>query len=133
MDARAAFVAFPADLDEFLESALKPCRPHGAAAVPDRAEAVPLARVAPQNPVLDQFADRKPVGGGAGHVRLMSSPGLTRRSRLGEQCAYPSAMAGTSPAMTNERCFMSRLAGKVAIVTGGAKGIGRHYSRALAA
>src|SRR6185437_5460880 len=57
----------------------------------------------------------------------------TRRSRLGEQCAYPSAMAGTSPAMTNERCFMSRLAGKVAIVTGGAKGIGRHYSRALAA
>lgn len=27
---------------------------------------------------------------------------------------------------------MSRLAGKVAIVTGGAKGIGRHYSRALA-
>ncbi|HVV79630.1 MAG TPA: SDR family oxidoreductase [Pseudolabrys sp.] len=28
---------------------------------------------------------------------------------------------------------MSRLAGKVAIVTGGAKGIGRHYSQALAA
>jgi NAD(P)-dependent dehydrogenase (short-subunit alcohol dehydrogenase family) len=29
--------------------------------------------------------------------------------------------------------FMPRLAGKVAIVTGGAKGIGRHYSQALAA
>ena len=28
---------------------------------------------------------------------------------------------------------MARLAGKVAIVTGGAKGIGRHYSQALAA
>src|SRR6185437_13997300 len=28
---------------------------------------------------------------------------------------------------------MSRLAGKVAVVTGGAKGIGRHYSQALAA
>ena len=27
---------------------------------------------------------------------------------------------------------MSRLDGKVAIVTGGAKGIGMHYSRALA-
>ena len=28
---------------------------------------------------------------------------------------------------------MPRLAGKTAIVTGGAKGIGRHYSQALAA
>ena len=28
---------------------------------------------------------------------------------------------------------MAKLAGKVAIVTGGAKGIGRHYSQALAA
>src|SRR5262245_46877599 len=28
---------------------------------------------------------------------------------------------------------MSRLAGRTAIVTGGAKGIGRHYSKALAA
>src|SRR6185369_10251207 len=28
--------------------------------------------------------------------------------------------------------YMARLAGKVAIVTGGAKGIGRHYSQALA-
>ena len=28
---------------------------------------------------------------------------------------------------------MSRLSGRTAIVTGGAKGIGRHYSRALAA
>src|SRR5215510_1600437 len=31
------------------------------------------------------------------------------------------------------RVRMSRLAGKTAIVTGGAKGIGRHYSQALAA
>src|SRR5215813_12869084 len=31
------------------------------------------------------------------------------------------------------RIAMSRLAGKTAIVTGGAKGIGRHYSQALAA
>jgi NAD(P)-dependent dehydrogenase (short-subunit alcohol dehydrogenase family) len=28
---------------------------------------------------------------------------------------------------------MARLEGKIAIVTGGAKGIGRHYSQALAA
>ncbi len=28
---------------------------------------------------------------------------------------------------------MARLSGRTAIVTGGAKGIGRHYSRALAA
>jgi NAD(P)-dependent dehydrogenase (short-subunit alcohol dehydrogenase family) len=44
-------------------------------------------------------------------------------------------MAGTSSAKTEkrERTTMPRLAGKVAIVTGGAKGIGRHYSQALAA
>jgi NAD(P)-dependent dehydrogenase (short-subunit alcohol dehydrogenase family) len=41
-------------------------------------------------------------------------------------------MAGTSPAMTMET-RMTRLAGKTAIVTGGARGIGRHYSQALAA
>jgi NAD(P)-dependent dehydrogenase (short-subunit alcohol dehydrogenase family) len=41
-------------------------------------------------------------------------------------------MAGTSPAVTKET-RMARLAGKTAIVTGGARGIGRHYSLALAA
>ena len=48
-------------------------------------------------------------------------------------------MAGTSRAMTNEsplsggEFLMARLDGCVAIVTGGAKGIGRYYARALAA
>jgi NAD(P)-dependent dehydrogenase (short-subunit alcohol dehydrogenase family) len=44
-------------------------------------------------------------------------------------------MAGTSPAMTRDvsRSKRMRLAGKTAIVTGGARGIGRHYSQALAA
>src|ERR1700756_5074757 len=45
-------------------------------------------------------------------------------------------MAGTtSPAMTRDvrRSKRMRLAGKTAIVTGGARGIARHYSQALAA
>jgi len=48
-------------------------------------------------------------------------------------------MAGASPAMTDEsplsggEILMARLDGCVAIVTGGAKGIGRYYARALAA
>src|SRR6478736_5859483 len=40
-------------------------------------------------------------------------------------------MRGSSPRMT--RWSMGRLDNRVAIVTGGAKGIGRHYSQALAA
>jgi NAD(P)-dependent dehydrogenase (short-subunit alcohol dehydrogenase family) len=39
---------------------------------------------------------------------------------------------GLYKAMPNGRSSMARLAGKVAIVTGGARGIGRHYSQALA-
>src|SRR6476646_11139549 len=40
--------------------------------------------------------------------------------------------AATRPCHSRE-ILMPRLAGKTAIVTGGAKGIGRHYSQALAA
>ena len=42
-------------------------------------------------------------------------------------------MTGTSPVASNRETFMARLEGKTAIVTGGARGIGRHYSQALAA
>src|SRR5665213_93112 len=79
-DAHAAVVAFLADLDEFLESALKPGRPHMAVAMPDRAETVPHARIAPQRPVLDQRADGQAVGGVTRHNRSLSWPGLSRPS-----------------------------------------------------
>src|SRR5579885_1473144 len=80
---------------------------------------------------MSRMARRSAVSRGMKFVPL-SWPGLSRPSRLGRHIARLSEIAGSSPAMTIERLAMPRLAGKVALVTGGAKGIGRHYSQALA-
>src|SRR5260370_37358798 len=60
-DADASVPALAADADEFVAAALEPGRHHAAVVVPDRAEALPVARVAPHGPVLDKLADREPI------------------------------------------------------------------------
>ena len=119
-------VAFLADLDEVLVGALKPGRPHLAFLVPDGAETVPQPGVAPERPVLDQRADLQPVGGVLRHSLPHAWPDLSgsATSLLSEFKRQTST--------SGERSWQG-LQGKVAIVTGGAKGIGRHYSQALAA
>ena len=53
-----ALEALAADLDERLGRALEPGRGHPAVVVPDGREALPVAGVAPQRPVLDDGPDR---------------------------------------------------------------------------
>ena len=55
------FEALAADADEFVGGALDPGRHHHPVVVPDGAEALPVAGVAPDRPVLDQLADQQPV------------------------------------------------------------------------
>jgi len=62
VDAHAPLVAFLVGADEFLVGALEPGRPHAPFRMPDGAETVPLKTVAPDRPVLDQFADGELVG-----------------------------------------------------------------------
>jgi lysophospholipase L1-like esterase len=51
--------AFPARANEIRRRTLKPGRHHDAVIVPDRGESIPIARIAPQRPVFDQFANRQ--------------------------------------------------------------------------
>src|SRR5262249_49292888 len=60
-DADAPLEPFTADADELVGRPLKPRRHHPAVVVPDAAEALPVARVAPHDPVLDQLSDRRLV------------------------------------------------------------------------
>ena len=54
-DPHPALEALPADADELVRGALEPGRHHAAVVVPDRPEAVPVAGVAPDDPVLDEL------------------------------------------------------------------------------
>jgi hypothetical protein len=75
-DPDAALEALPADADELGRRPLEPGRHHAAVLVPDGAEALPVAGVAPDGPVLDQLADALPV---VGHVRIVARAGMRRR------------------------------------------------------
>jgi hypothetical protein len=77
-DAHALVVALLADPDEVVGRALEPGRHHAPVVMPDGAEFLPLARVAPHRPVLDQLADGETVGRFAWHARLLLlAPGGT--------------------------------------------------------
>src|SRR5690606_6453188 len=68
-NAHAPGPALVVPADELLEgNAAGPGREHLPVRMPDGAELLPQARVAPQGPVLYQLADRCLVGGDVGHV-----------------------------------------------------------------
>src|SRR5207344_1966142 len=56
-DAHAVLEALAADADEVVARPLEPGRHHPAVVVPDRAEPLPVAGVAPDDPVLDEAPD----------------------------------------------------------------------------
>ena len=88
-DADAAFEALAGDADEVGRRPLEPGRHHEAVLVPDRREAFPVARVAPQHPLLDHPADLEL---GARALRHDSPP-----SRLRRTPAAASATCGSIP------------------------------------
>ena len=60
-DVHAALEALAADPDELPSRALKPGGHHEPVLVPDRGEALPVPRISPNRPVLDQVADQTAV------------------------------------------------------------------------
>src|SRR5258706_3092939 len=60
-NADAAFPAFLIDAYELLECSLKPRRHHDAIFVPYSAETFPIAGIAPDGPVFDDFLDCEDV------------------------------------------------------------------------
>src|SRR6185312_6112397 len=86
-DADAALEPFAADADELGGRALKPRCHHEAVVVPHGGEALPVTRVAPQDPVLDQLADQQTV---VGHTAVDSGgPGIWLVGGIGGPLASP--------------------------------------------
>jgi hypothetical protein len=78
-DARPALEALPAHADELGGRPLEPRGHHPAVVMPDRREALPVAGVAPDRPVLDELADREAVSCHVCHV-VPASPPVSRRA-----------------------------------------------------
>jgi hypothetical protein len=66
-DADAAFETGSARFLKLGRWPLKPRRRHPGAVVPDGREALPVARVAPEHPVVDDLDDREAIGQGFVH------------------------------------------------------------------
>src|SRR5205807_3579109 len=92
-NAHAPIPAFPAHADEVARGPLKPRRHHVAVLVPNRSEALPVSAVAPDHPVLEEFANGLFVGGLMIHsripiLRLMGMPvSCPARIKFGAQSA----------------------------------------------
>src|SRR4051812_42111782 len=57
-DVDAALESFFAHADELARGALKPCGRHPAIRMPDGGKTIPVARIAPDDPVLDALSNR---------------------------------------------------------------------------
>ena len=96
-DPHAALEPLPADLDELLRRPLEPGRHHATVVVPDGAKPLPVAGIAPDDPALDEVADRPPVVVDATHC-MSRGPTIPPWSR-----SPPCSGASTSGAGTRSR------------------------------
>src|SRR5438046_2055908 len=96
-DVDALVPAFAAHFDETLRRTLKPRRHHSAVLVPDIAEALPVARIAPHDPVLHDLANAQLVDEYRVHPnhRLLAA-GSLRPARLRNRHVDTARVAGFS-------------------------------------
>src|SRR5262249_28328243 len=121
-------VTFLANADEFFVGALKPGRPHLSIFVPNSTETVHMraSRQSTQFSISARIARRSAVS------RAMNFLALACRELFPVARMYKLTSGHYKAVLHIREKVMPRLVGKIAIVTGGAKGIGRHYSQALA-
>src|SRR5665213_1346880 len=87
-DPRAALEPFAAGADELVRGSLEPRRHHPAVVVPDGAEPLPIAGVAPDRPVLDQLADRLPLTRAVRRIDLDSQSPLSYLNEMLRRTRY---------------------------------------------
>src|SRR5262249_43806256 len=120
--------ALAADADELVCRPLEPGGHHAAIVVPDGAEPLPVASIAPDDPVLDQLSDRCLVGGGVvvGHgapyetawpgcrVRRRAAkaerPSVAITTAIGTAESTPTAPTSGATAAPNANCSTPRSA-----------------------
>ncbi len=88
----------------FCCGSLKPRRGHPAIGMPDGGKSLPVASIAPDDPVLNDFVDCELVGGEVGHLR---SPGLRAQRMVNMAMAE---MSAANAAAKNSRSLGHRIA-----------------------
>src|SRR5690606_10170748 len=110
----------------------RPARPRYRVPRPAVPTAAAHRRVAADSPPRPAPADRAPAGGLAGSAGAAGLPAAARRARPGGPCHRGRALGHDSRNRRVRTGGRMDVSGKVAIVTGAGRGLGRAYALALA-